>query len=163
MLLLVMEITFLSRQEPITFQIKQPKIEFSDVTFEKLDATLITPERIKARLKADKALVYKDRNELYDINATLHFDDHDDWLQAQKAVYRPDEVRLIGDILYDSNHTLLFKSDDLVYNTRTDIAVSPTPFVLQKDGSTAEGKTMRYDAKTRHVTAEYVQFMIEEE
>ena len=163
LLLLVMEITYLSTQEPITLQIRQPKIDFSDVTFEKLDAYLITTERIKARLTADRALTYKTRNELYDINATLHFDDHDDSLVAQKAIYRPRTLHLINDIVYDSNHSLLLKSDDLVYNTHTDIAISHTPFRLEQKRAVAEGSYMEYHAKTRHLKANDVVFTIEEE
>ena len=162
LLLLVMEITFLSTQEPVTFEIKHPKIAFSDVTFEKLDAALITTEGIKGQLRADRALSYKDRNELYKIDTQIHFKDHTDYLKADKAVQRPDMLHFINNIFYDSNHTLLLKSDDLVYNIKTDIAISRTPFVLVKDGSEAKGTYLEYHSKERYVKANDVTFTIEE-
>jgi hypothetical protein len=162
LLLLVMEITFLSTQEPITFQIKEPKIAFSDVTFEKLDAALITTEGVKGQLRAERALSYKDRNELYKIDTEIDFKDHTDYLKADKAIQRPDILHFMNNIVYDSNHTLLLKSDDLVYNIDTDIAISHTPFILQKDGSEAEGTYLEYHAKERYVKANDVIFTIEE-
>ncbi len=163
LLLLVMEITFLSTQEPITFQVKPPRVDFSDITFEKLDAYMITPEGLKAQLQASKAESFKTRDELYDINATLYFRDHSDYLQARKALWQPETLHLTDDVRYDSNHTLLFKSDDLVYNVQSDIAVSGTPFRLEQNRSIVTGTYLEYHAKARYVKADRVTFTTEEE
>ncbi len=162
-LLLVMEITFLSTHEPITLELKQPKIEFSDVTFEKLHAYLITTQGLRGDLRARKAQTFKTRDELEEVNATLFFSDHRDYIRAGKALYLPETLHLQEHIVYDSNHSLLFKSDDLVYNMQNGIAVSQTPFTLDKDGEHAQGRSLRYDTKRRHVTAENILVTIEEE
>ena len=158
-----MEITFLSTHEPITLQIKQPKIDFSDITFETLDAYLLTPEGIKGHLEASKALAYKERNELYDIKSIIRFEDHEDKVKADKAVYRTDILHLINNIVYDSNGTFLLKSDDLVYNINKDIVISKTPFQLEHNNSSATGKYLIYNAKERFVKAKHIVFTIEEE
>ncbi len=162
LLLLVMEITFLSTQEPITLQVTQPQIAFSDVTFEKLDAVMITTEGVKGELRAERALSYKNRNELYRIDTKIYFSDHTDYLRADKAVQRPDMIHFINNVRYDSSHSLLLKSDDLVYNMQKDIAVSHTPFLLQRESSEAKGRYLEYHAKERYVKAEDVTFIIEE-
>ncbi|HHD83652.1 MAG TPA: LPS export ABC transporter periplasmic protein LptC [Campylobacteraceae bacterium] len=162
-LLLVMEITFLSTQEPITLEIKQSNILFSDVTFEALHAYLITTEGLRADLRARRAETFKTRHELEEINATLFFSDHKDYIRADRGLYAPKTLHLLQDIVYDSNHSLLFKSDDLVYNMQNGIAHSDLPFTLLKDGAQAEGTSLRYDTRRRHVTAENIVFTIEEE
>jgi LPS export ABC transporter protein LptC len=163
LLLLIMEITFLSTQEPITLEIKQPKIDFSDITFEQLNAYLITTEGLKGKLEASKALAYKERNELYDIYSILYFEDHNDTLKADKAVYRQNILHLINNVLYRSNATFLLKSDDLVYNTDTERVVSHTPFFLEYNSSTAEGSYLVYDAKSGEIKAKNIVFTIEED
>ncbi len=162
-LLLVMEITFLSTQEPITLELKHEKIAFSDITFEKLHAWLITTEGLRGVLKAAKAQSFQTRNELAEVNATLFFTDHRDYIRADKALYTPEKLHLLDHIVYDSNHSLLFKSDDLVYNMQNGIATSNTPFTLEQDGARARGKSLVYDTKRRYAKAEDIIFTIEEE
>ena len=158
-----MEITFLSTKEPVTLEIKHPKLNFSDITFENLDAFLFTPEGLKGELKSSKTLIYKDHDELYDIYAILYFSDHNDTLKAKKAHYKGNILHLTDDITYRSNNTFLLKSDDLVYNIDTEVAVSQTPFLLEQNGSKATGNHLVYDAIKREVKAEDVVFTIEEE
>lgn len=163
LLLILMEITFLSTKEPITLDIKNIKIDFSDISFEKLNAYLLTPEGIKGDLKASKALIYTTRNELYNIDAILYFEDHNDTLKADKAVYRKEILHLINNIYYRSNSTFLLKSDDLVYNIDTERVVSNTPFLLEYNSSQAQGNYLVYDAPLRHVKAKKVIFTFEED
>jgi len=163
LLLLVMEITFLSTKKPITLEIKQPKLNFSDITFENLDAFVFTPEGLKGELEASKALVYQEHDELYDVRSVLWFDDHNDTLQADKALYRQNILHLMNNISYRSNNTFLLKSDDLVYNIDTEIAVSKTPFSLEGNRSKATGNYLVYDTVKREVKATNVVFTIEDE
>ena len=158
-----MEITFLSTQEPITLELKRQEIAFSDITFEKLHAYMITTQGMQGDLKAAKAQTFKRRNELDEINATLYFKDHRDYLSAGKAWYLPEIVHLKERVRYDSNQSILFKSEDLVYNMQNGIAVSETPFTLDKDGAHAEGRGLVYESRARHVKARDVRFTIEEE
>ncbi len=163
LLLLIMEITFLSTKEPVTLEIKQPKLNFSDVTFENLNAFLFTPEGLKGELEASKAQIYKEHDELYNVHSIFWFDDHNDTLRADKARYRQKILHLMNNISYRSNNTFLLKSDDLVYNIDTEIAVSKTPFSLEGNHSKATGSYLVYDTVKREVKANNVVFTIEEE
>ena len=163
LLLLIMEITFLSTKEPVTLEISHPKLDFSDITFENLDAYLFTVEGLRGELEASRALIYKDHDELYDIYAILYFSDHNDTLSARKADYRGEILHLSDDIVYRSNDTFLLKSNDLVYNIDTEVAVSQTPFLLEQNSSKATGDHLIYDAIKREVKAKDVVFTIEEE
>ena len=158
-----MEITFLSTKEPVTLEIKQPKLNFSDITFENLDTFLFTPEGLKGKLQASTALIYKEHNELYGVRTILWFNDHNDTLRADKALYRQNILHLINNISYRSNNTFLLKSDDLVYNIDTEIAVSKTPFSLEGNRSKVTGSYLVYDTVKREVKANNVVFTIEEE
>ena len=161
-LLLVLEITFLSTQEPITLELKKSKIAFSDVTFEHVQAYLITTEGMRGLLKAAEAQSFGTTNELSQIDATLFFKDHHDYITADRARYTPDRLHLFDHIVYDSNHSLLFKSDDLVYNIQNGIVTSHKPFTLDKDGAHAEGDSLLYDTKKRFAKAEKIRFTINE-
>ena len=158
-----MEITFLSTQKPVTLEIKHPKLDFSDITFENLDAFLFTPEGLKGELEASRALIYKEHDELYNIRSVLWFDDYNDTLKADKALYKKNILHLLNNISYRSNNTFLLKSDDLVYNIDTEIAVSNTPFSLEGNRSKVTGNSLVYDTVKREVRASGVIFTIEDE
>ena len=163
LLLLIMEITFLSTQKPVTLEIKHPKLDFSDITFENLDAFLFTPEGLEGKLEASKALIYKEYDELYNIRSVLWFNDYNDTLRADKAFYRKNILHLKNHIFYRSNNTFLLKSDDLVYNIDTEVAISNSPFSLEGKHSKATGSYLVYDTVKREVKANNVVFTIEDE
>ncbi len=163
LLLVIMEITFLSTKEPVTLEIRQPKLDFSDITFENLNAYLLTKEGLQGELRASRALAYKERNELYNIHTVLYFSDHNDTLQADKAIYRQNILHLLDNIVYKSNETFLLKSDDLVYNIDTERVISNTPFLLEQNRSRATGSYLVYDTRKREVSARDITFTIEED
>ena len=163
LLLVVMEITFLSTKEPITLEISHPKINFSDVTFENLKAHLITPEGMKGEMTASAALIYKTHDQLYHPNAILYFKERNDTIRADEAIYRSGILHLRHNVRYRSDAIFLLKSDDLVYNIAKERAVSHSPFWMEYNRSTASGKTLLYDAKKGYVKAHEVVFTHEEE
>ncbi len=163
LLLFVLEIAFLTTHEPITLDIKSSPLDFSNITFEQIQAYILTKEGTQATLKAQKALAYNDRNELYKVDANLYNSSHIDTIKADKAIQKDEIVHLYSDISYESNNTMLLKSDELLYNTKTKIAKSLAPFSLNHKNMNAKGSSFVFDTLQNILHAKYVTLTLEEE
>ncbi len=162
LLLFILEIAYLSTHKPITLEIKKQNIDFSDITFEDINAYVLTENGVKTTLEASKALSYKDKNMLYDIKSHLIFDKRADTIQADEAIHQSDTLYLKNNVIYESNDSTLLKSDDLVYNIDKGIATSNAPFIMKRKNFDAKGSYFVYNAKERYIKAENIIVNIEE-
>ena len=161
--LFVLEIAFLTTHKPITLEIKNTPIDFSNVSFENIDTYIITKEGIKATLLAKQALAYDTRNELYNTQSTLYNLTHTDHIEADKAIQKGETLHMFGHIRYESNNSMLLKSDELVYNTKTQIVRSLSPFTMQHQKLDSKGESFVFDTIQNILHATYVTLTIEEE
>ncbi len=163
LLLFVLEIAFLTTHEPITLDIKNTPLDFSNITFEKVQAYVITKDGMQATLKAQKALAYNNRNELYKVNAKVYNPTHIDTIKADRAIQKEVLLHLYSNISYESNNSMLLKSDELLYNTKTKIAKSLSPFSLVHKKLYAKGSRFVFDTKQNILHAKYIKLTLKEE
>lgn len=163
LLLFVLEIAFLTTHKPITLEIKNTPIDFSNVTFENINTYIVTKEGIKATIWAKKALAYDTRNELYNTQSTLYNPTHIDYIKADKVIQNGEDLHLFGHIRYESNTSMLLKSDELLYNTKTKIVKSLSPFTMQHQELDSKGENFVFDTKQNILHATYVTLTLEEE
>ncbi len=162
LLLFILEIAYLSTHKPITLEIKKQNIDFSDITFENINAFVLTKEGIKSTLKASYALNYKDKIMLYDIDSHLIFDKRADTIKADEAMHQNDTFYLKKNVVYESNDSTLLKTDDLVYNTTKGTAISDAPFIMKQENLDAKGSYFVYNTKERYIKAKNIVVNIEE-
>ncbi len=162
LLLFILEIAYLSTHEPITLEIKKQNMDFSDITFENINAYVLTTEGIKTTLEASKALSYKDKNMLYNIKSHLIFDKRADTIIADEALHQNNTLYLKNNVVYESNNSTLLKSDDLVYNINKGIAISNAPFIMKQTNIDAKGSYFVYNTKEQYIKAKNIVINIEE-
>jgi LPS export ABC transporter protein LptC len=136
------------------------------VTFKESVMYDLSTENIEHILHSKKALIYNDHDELYD--ATL-------MARAKKSTDTEDinnisaniinkynnDIYFNGNVIYNSYDGLIFKTEELEYNTENKIAKTDTFFEATKGSSNFKGSSLIYDSLKSKATAEDTKFRID--
>jgi LPS export ABC transporter protein LptC len=153
MVLFVAELTFLATKEPKKLQEKKSEIITSDIEFQNLSGGSIDGVGITNQLSAKKAIKFKTHDELYGIDASFSDKNITHNIKAKKATYENEKVTFENDVFYKNNQSMQIKTQNLEYNTKTEVASSSKSFTLTKGDAMMKGDGFVYDIKNRHFKA----------
>lgn len=138
-----------------------PLVEFDQAIMYTMDEKEVT--RI---VKADKALSFKNKDEMYVANLVMRNNadkENLDILSANKVVQKRDNLYLSGDVVYNRGDVMQFKSKTLNYNTKTKIAKNKAPFWAMYNGNEFTGKNLYVDTNNNTILADKPKFIIVQE
>jgi LPS export ABC transporter protein LptC len=161
LILFIAEITFLSTKEPKILKVTKEDINYSTITFTKLQGCTIDDKGISQRISASKALKFKTHDELYDLNTSFQKGDLKHTLLADKANFKNSILYLTGNVLYENNQTTRIKSRELEYNVKTKIVKSPVAFTLTSNKGIMQGKSFIYDMQNKELKGEGMHYSFE--
>ncbi|MEA1891625.1 MAG: LPS export ABC transporter periplasmic protein LptC [Campylobacterota bacterium] len=113
-------------------------------------------------MKGDEALRYTDRYRVKGLDYTDNSRKYIANMRADNGVYRDQEstLDLDGNVLYNREDGLIFKTDEASYNKKTSIANTKSNYVLYRDTNIVTGNNLEYNnqlnkIKSKNIVAKY--------
>jgi LPS export ABC transporter protein LptC len=162
LVLFLAEIVFLTTKdfkEPVD---EKKEFDYTDISFENINSYEITKDGITSNIQASKLLKYADYSKVYDIKAKVLNKGKLTHVKADKALLTKSKIHLMGDVSYENNNSIHVKSQDLVYNSKTDIITIDTPFILETDSGEVKGNHLVYNQKDGNIKAKNIYFKSED-
>ena len=156
--LFLAEIVFLTTKDFKDNESLRDDIDFTDIAFENIDGYLITKNGIEAKIKASKVLKYSNKSEIFDIKTDFLHKNIKNQITAQKATLKEDIMELNGNVHYENNNSMQLNTQNLVYNTKTEIVTANSPFTLTSDRGNAKGDSFIYDQKNGIIKAQKIKY-----
>ena len=117
-----------------------PVFEISSFTLYEIDNSSLA-----TFMKGDNAIKYSDRYLISNINYTDNSEKYLANMSANQAIYKDDLISLDGDVMYDREDGLAFKSQMLTYNKKTNITKTDKSFKLYQAQNSITGTSLRYN------------------
>jgi LPS export ABC transporter protein LptC len=149
--LFVAELTFLATKKPKELNHKKKQIITSDIEFTNLSGANIDKFGVKNHINAKKAIKFATYNEMYDIDASFSEKNLTHNIKAKKAIYKDEYLTFENNVIYENNQSLYIKTQNLEYNTKTEVASSSKAFILTSKESTMRGEGFVYDMKNKNL------------
>jgi len=132
-----------------------PVFEISSFTLYEIDKNSLS-----TFMKGDSAVKYSDKYLISNINYTDNSKKYLANMQAKQGIYKDNIINLVGDVTYDREDGLAFKSQELIYNKKTNITKTDKSFMLYQGKNSVIGTSLRYNnvlnnAEAKNVTVKY--------
>ncbi len=128
-----------------------PIFEISSFNLYEVDKKSVTTV-----MNGDKAIKYSDRYKISNINYTDNSEKYLANMRANNGIYKDDIITLNGDVFYDREDGLAFKSDMLTYNKKTNLTKTDKDFVLYKNENSIRGTSLIYNNVLNKLQADNV-------
>ncbi len=135
------------------------------VKFEEAIMYTMDEKEVTQIIKADTALRFKNRDEMYEANFVTRTNDTNkelDIINAKKVIKRNDKLNLSGDVLYNRGDIIQFKTQVLNYNTKTKIAQNKHKFWALYNGNEFTGTNLYANTNDNTILADKPHFIINE-
>ena len=135
---------------------KQEFIDIPLLDIDKFTMYEFDTEGLQTVMIGKRTLRYADRYTVEDIDFTDHSREFIANMKANEGLYKGDIVDLKGDVSYSREDGIAFKSQTLLYNMQTSIAITNDKFVSYKGVSTMNGTSLEYDSKLNKLNSKNV-------
>jgi len=156
--LFLAEIIFLSTKDFDNNQNERKDIDFTDIAFENIEAYLLTKDEVVAKLEAKSVLKYREKSEIFDIKTEFLHKNLKNSITSDKAILKGDVIELSGDVHYENNNSMKIDTQNLIYNTKTEIIKTTYPFILTSLRGDVEGNGFIYDQKNGNIKANKIRY-----
>ncbi len=129
-----------------------PLFEISSFTLYELDNNSLT-----TIMKGRSAVRYNDRYEVAKIDYTDNSKEYISNMKANRGVYRDDIIDLKGDVFYEREDGLTFKTDEATHNKQTNITYADRDFVSYRLNDRVTGTSLKYNNVLNTAQATVVQ------
>lgn len=139
------------------------KDEKPTISFENSIMYEINTEKVSQVVQSQKANIYKGYEELYNasiLSKSKNSVDKSNKLSAKHIVKIEDDIFLNGDVKFESYNDIIFESQQIHYNTKTDIAKNEAEFQAKRGDSIFKGENLLYDSTKNHIVAQNTHFKI---
>ncbi len=157
-ILFLAEIVFLTTKDFKDHESLRDDIDFTDIAFENIDGYLITKNGIEVKLKASKVLKYSDKSKIFDIKADFLHQNIKNQITAEEATLKEDIMELNKNVHYENNNSVQIDTQNLVYNTKTEIITAKFPFTLTSNKGDVKGDSFIYNQKNGIMKAQKIKY-----
>lgn len=136
------------------------KQEFIDVPlFEINSFTMyeLNQQGLQGLMLGSNALRYSNRYEVTNIDYTENSKKNISNMKAEKGLYQGEKVSLFGSVNYIREDGLSIESQEMVYNKKTALLSSLTPYIAYKENNSIKGDSMQYDKKRKYIESKNVE------
>ena len=100
---------------------------------------------LQTLMSGDKALRYSDRYVVFGVDFTDNSQSHISNMIAKEGLYKDDTIKLSGDVIFTRDDGVTFKSQTLLYDTKSARAETKENYVIYRDKSSMQGSSLFYD------------------
>lgn len=120
------------------------KAEVPTIIFSKASLYSLDDKNLKAIFVADRVLKYSDRDEFYDAVYTTQNKAKNivDSISAKKSIYKQEILYCEKDVKINRNSNIFMNSQNVIYDTKTKVFESKTPFDATYNGHSLKGDNM---------------------
>lgn len=161
-LLIVSIISFVA-----SFTTNKQKVEDQDraaLTFHDSTIYILTENNVESIVNSKKVMRYKNRDVMYNgelINKVKNSDNIVDSVKSDIILKIADKLTFINNVHYQRGNTIVLKTDELNYDTKTKIATNNKPFVGTYNSSELKGDSLYLDLNQSIIKAKNSTFRIE--
>ncbi|AQW81662.1 LPS export ABC transporter periplasmic protein LptC [Campylobacter pinnipediorum] len=141
--------------ENFTTDFSISNIQINDVVDYEIDN-----EKISAKYEAKEINRYKANDELVYFRANFINSNLNNFLKADKAIIKGEEIKLRQNVNYENNQSLTFKSQEAIYHKKDKTLMSNTDFVITKNENNITGTNIIYDLNNKITKAKGVKIWI---
>ena len=131
-----------------------PLVELNNFTLYELDNN-----DLKILLSAKVAKRYSDRYEIKNINYTDNKDKYLVNIQADSAIYKDDYIDLDGNIIFNREDGLMFKTQKAQYSRKDDLVTTDGLFSANIDDGNMTGYNLKYNNKLNIVESKNIEMV----
>jgi len=128
-----------------------PLLEVTSFTLHELNTV-----GIATIMKGNNALRYEDRYLVKNIDYTDNSKKYKANMVADDGIYKDNMVHLQGNIIYNREDGLVFKTQKADYDKVTQIATSPTDYVSFMGNNQMDGSSLKYDSVNKKMESQNV-------
>jgi len=153
---------FLAAQDPYLANVLKVDTKISNMQVNDVVDYEINSTKISGIYEADELNRYSDRDEFLDFKARILRGNLRHFLSSDKAISQNDEIIFQKNANYENNDSLKFKSDEVIYNTKTKIVRSEANFTITRNGDKALGDSGSYDLGKKQTQIKGLRAWVEE-
>jgi len=134
-----------------------------DVSFYNATMYEITERAITNAVQAKKALVFKDREELFDatiITRSINDKTALNTIAALNILKQGDKIYLTNNVNLQSSNNLNIRTEELNFNIKTNIVTNNSDFIANMNDNSLEGNSLYYDSNKNILKAKKTKFKI---
>ena len=153
---------FLAAQDPYLANVLKVDTKISNMQVNDVVDYEINSTKISGVYESDELNRYSDRDEFLDFKARILRGNLRHFLSSDKAISQNDEIIFQKNANYENNDSLKFKSDEVIYNTKTKIVRSEANFTITRNGDKARGDSGSYDLGKKQTQIKGLRAWVEE-
>ncbi len=130
-----------------------PVFQLNSFTLREFDSKGLT-----ILMNGSQGIRYANRYKVLDINYTDNSKKYIANMRADKGIYKDakDIVDLKGNVLYNREDGLTFKTQEATYNKKTSLAKTKTDYVMYRGLNKARGTYLSYNNKTNRIRSKNI-------
>ena len=149
-------IIILLAQEPYDIELLSDNGSKPTVEFITVKNYSINESGIGMFAKADNAKRFNDKDVLYNVEAYMQKNGTFETLKSNNVTLKDEIMYFDGDVVYTRDNVATLKTQEVVYNQKSNTLTGKTPFELNYQNSIAYGKNFIYHTKIGKLEAENV-------
>ncbi|SFV68768.1 hypothetical protein MNB_SM-5-349 [hydrothermal vent metagenome] len=126
-------------------------VDLPQVELQEFRMYLFTPLGLETYMVGSKGLKYEDRFIIKDINYTDKSSQYRVNMRAKEGIYKDDIITLQGDVVYSRDDGFEFLTQKLLYNKKSDEAISSVGYSARIGNNRVKGSYIRYNNRLNRV------------
>ena len=123
----------------------QEFIDVPQLEMKKFTMYELVLDGLKTYMTGDNATKYDDRFVIDDMNYTDKSQKYTANMCAKKGIYKDTKVILRGDVVYSRENGFIFKTQKLIYDKNTSIAISDVGYTAKMGENVVHGTYIKYN------------------
>ena len=110
-------------------------------------------EKINLQITAKSGTRYKDYDEFNEFNGIQKDENSTHILRSNIAIRKDDELIFKGNANYQNSDNINYNSEEIIYNIKSKIVRSDTPFIMRQGDDNVSGSSIIYDINKKQTNA----------
>lgn len=155
---------FLLYQEPYVLGASKTNMNKPNIEMVGVMNYSISEDGVSHIAKATKVLRFSNYDKFYTIDITKRSEDNMfENLKADSGKLVKDDLTLKGDVRYSNSNSINFKTEQIEYNLKTEVAKTNTEFILKDNRSVTSGASLVYKSIEGKIFAKSIKTVIKKE
>ena len=142
---------FLSLQDPYLTEVFKQDENIANMEMFGINDYEVS-QSIISKMSAKSGIRYETYDEFKDFKG-VRIDDINHTLYSKVAIRKDDEIIFKGNANYQNSDNINYNSEEIIYNIKTKIVKSNTPFTMWQNDDKVTGTSIKYDINKKQTNA----------